>query len=66
MKTIEEMKIEVWADLCEEHAKMLMSEADCERADREESIWCMIVACETEATVHGWVRISLPIEKEVD
>ena len=58
-------EIKVFADLCDEHAKMLIDEEDYEEVNRlGESDWpCLVEDCEKAAAVQGRVRVSPPLKK---
>ena len=58
-------EIRMWADLCDEHAKLLIDEDDCGEVNRlGESDWpCLIEGCDERATVQGCVSIDLPVKK---
>lgn len=61
-------EIKVFADLCDEHAKMLIDEEDYEEVNRlGESDWpCLVEGCEKAAAVQGQVRVSPPFKKVLE
>ena len=58
-------EIRIWADLCDEHAKLLIDEDDYEEVNRlKENDWpCLIEGCERRATIQGCISIDLPVKK---